>query len=144
MNETPPATISDVAKLFARTPSILLVEDEPMVANLLRRILVSFDVHIDLAVDRASVEAALHDGQFDMVILDLVVPDISRMDLIRLMAEKTECPVMIMSGHIDPGIQQAAISILDRPIWFVEKPTMFTPESFSRVFRMFNLAVGQH
>lgn len=133
----------DVARMFARERSILLVEDDPLVAGYMQRILSRFDVCVEHAHDRATLEVAL-DNRYDLVILDLVVPDISRQDLLRLVADRTSCPVMVMSGNIDSQIQQAAISILDRPIWFVDKPASFGPESFDRVFRMFNLSVGKH
>jgi DNA-binding NtrC family response regulator len=133
----------EVAKMFAKECSVLLVEDDPLVAGYMRRILSRFDVCVEHAQDRATLEVAL-DSRYDLVILDLVVPDISRMDLLRMVADRTSCPVMVMSGNIDTQIQQAAISILDRPIWFVDKPASFGPESFDRVFRMFNLSVGAH
>lgn len=134
----------DVAKLFAREISVLMVEDNASVWGYMQRVLARFAVNVEHAHDRASLEASLECGPFDMVILDLVIPDISRQDLLRLVSEKTECPVMILSGNIDSQIQQAAISILDRPIWFVDKPALFSPESFERVFRMFNLQAGVH
>jgi DNA-binding NtrC family response regulator len=144
MNTALHRSICEVASMFARRPTILLIEDEPKIVTYLQRVLASFEVDFETAENRATVEIALEGGPYDMVILDLVVPDISRTDLLRLVAEKTCCPVMVLSGNIDGHIQQSAISILDRPIWFVEKPTVFTPEGFERVFRMFNLAAGRH
>lgn len=143
MNKTLQPSACDVATMFARTPKILLVEDETAIVSFMRRVLSKFEVQIETAKDRAELEASL-DDDYDLIILDLVIPDISRSDLLRLVSEKTACPVMVFSGNIDPQSQQMAISVLDRPIWFVEKPAAFSPETFGRVFRMFNLAVGRH
>lgn len=137
------SSILEVATMFAKTPKILLVEDEVGIVFYMRRVLASFEVQLDTAMDRAELEASL-DEDYDLIILDLVIPDISRSDLLRLIAERTRCPVMVFSGNIDPQSQQMAISVLDRPIWFVEKPAAFSPETFHRVFRVFNLAVGRH
>lgn len=143
MNKTLQPSACDVATMFAKSPKILLVEDEATIVSFMRRILARFEVQLETAKDRAELEASL-DDDYDLIILDLVIPDISRSDLLRLVSEKTACPVMVFSGNIDLQIQQMAISVLDRPIWFVEKPAAFSPETFSRVFRMFNLAVGRH
>ena len=137
-------SIIEVAQMFAKTHRILLVEDHEGLVCYMRHVIEGFDVALDVAGDRAEVEASLHGTSYDLVMLDLVISDISRCDLIRLVADKSQCPVMVFSGNIDPQIQQVAISILDRPIWFVEKPAMFTPERFQRLFQFFNLNVFRH
>lgn len=63
--------------------SILVVDDDPEIRRLLSRFLSEQGFHVSAAGSRAEFEARMSDGQFDLVILDVMLPDGSGLDICR-------------------------------------------------------------
>ena len=109
--------------------NILLVEDETRVADFILRGLKSMGWTVQHAPDGASAESALKEGGFDVVILDLMLPDISGQDICRKMrARKNMTPVLMLSAldatdeRID-GLKMGADDYLTKPFDFDELTT---------------------
>jgi two-component system, OmpR family, copper resistance phosphate regulon response regulator CusR len=81
---------------------ILVVEDEPRVSTLLARALEAEGFRVDVAENgRVGFERAIR-GHYDLVVLDLVLPHVDGMTLLReLGARRPDVPVVILSARAD-------------------------------------------
>ena len=87
--------------MSAEQPAVLLVEDEP---RLLRALTINlsarhYAVH-PAATGRAALDAAARHLP-DLVVLDLGLPDLDGMDVIRGLRGWTEAPILVLSGRSD-------------------------------------------
>jgi two-component system response regulator TctD len=90
---------------------ILLVEDNAELADWLGRLLHSRNFAADKVGDVASAEAALASASFDLVILDLALPDGSGISLLRELRRRgNRVPVLILTAS---GELQARVVGLD-------------------------------
>jgi DNA-binding response OmpR family regulator len=78
--------------------SILLAEDDPVVANMLKEVLEFKGYSVWVAVSGAEVEAILKDSVPDLIILDLMLPDTSGLVLFFDIRQRADVPVIICSG----------------------------------------------
>lgn len=111
---------------------ILVVDDDPGIRELLATVLALAEHQVvgagcgSEALDRLGVE------QFDLVLLDIWLPDLSGYDLLELLRTKPECtetPVIIISGSSDQegALRGARAGVLDH----VPKP--FDPDTLLAV-----------
>ncbi len=110
-------------------PRLLVVEDEPDTADLIRRILSSsFD--IELACDGDAGLQAWVKGKHDLVLLDVMLPKLSGRDiLIEIQSIAPNQPVVIMTAHTT--IDQAEELMLLGAVDFLPKP--FRAEQLRKV-----------
>jgi len=105
---------------------ILVVEDEKKIADFLQRGLESNGYAVDVANNGQSAVAYVHDTDYDLVILDLMLPDIDGMKVLeKIRARKAGPPVLILSarGAVDDrvkGLELGADDYLTKPFAFVE------------------------
>lgn len=89
----------------AATPGrqrILLVEDEPALSSLLAGHLSRAGYAVDCAATGAGALHAAAGGDYHLVVLDLVIPDLDgRVVLKRLLTERPEQPVLVVSAVAD-------------------------------------------
>jgi len=104
---------------------LLVVEDETRLAQALRRGLTSDGFTVEVAADgRAGLELARH-GDFDAVLLDVMLPRLSGYDVVRsLRAEENWVPVLMLSakdGEHDQadGLDYGADDYLTKPFSYV-------------------------
>jgi DNA-binding response OmpR family regulator len=104
---------------------LLVVEDEARLAHALRRGLTSDGFTVDLAGDGVTgLERARH-GDFDAVVLDVMLPRLSGYDVVRtLRAEQNWVPVLMLSakdGEHDQadGLDFGADDYLTKPFSYV-------------------------
>jgi ribosomal protein S6--L-glutamate ligase len=90
---------------------ILLVEDEARVAAVVAKALMSDGRGVVLAED-GEVGLFLATGEpFDLVILDLGLPDASGLDVLReLRSRRLTLPIIILTGQDDPASRRACLS----------------------------------
>src|SRR5450830_1214950 len=102
-------------------PRILLVDDEPRLLSSLYELLRDRDYHLVTASCGAEALAHLEKLQFDLVLLDLRLPDMSGHDIMDFINEKgIDADVIVMSGEV--GID-AAIGALKRGAYdYLRKP----------------------
>lgn len=62
---------------------ILIVDDDPEIRTLLRRYLESQGFRVSTAADRRECEARVCDGNLDLIVLDVMLPDGSGLDICR-------------------------------------------------------------
>jgi DNA-binding NtrC family response regulator len=109
---------------------VLIVEDEPNVRLVFRTALVSNDYALSTAEDGESALRWLKQTPADMVLLDLQMPGMGGMEMLRRLREAgNDVPVVIVSAHDQvPNVVEAMrLGAID----FVSKPT--TPEALRKV-----------
>ena len=104
------------------TPHVLVVDDESDIRALIKDILSDEGYEVTNAADAAEARAARDEGKFDLILLDIWMPDTDGISLLREWSEHGEldCPVVIMSGHgtVDTAVEATRLGAFD----FVEKP----------------------
>ena len=82
-----------------KAPHVLVVEDEPRIANLVQRILEAQVGEVTVALDGdLGLQLALN-GRFDLVVLDLLLPGRDGIDLLaELMRERPAQQVLVLSA----------------------------------------------
>ena len=105
---------------------ILLIEDEARIADFVQRGLESSGYKVEVAHDGKSGLAKLHDLDYDLLILDLMLPDTDGLSVLETVKNRKASPaVLILSarGGVDyrvRGLEMGADDYLVKPFAFVE------------------------
>ncbi len=106
-------------------PAILIVDDEDIVRRSCLRILLPEGYALEIAKNGSEALKKIQNEPFDLVLADLVMPDITGIDLLKKIKEDwPETEVIIITGY---GTVKTAVDSLKYGAYdFIEKP--FTPE----------------
>jgi two-component system copper resistance phosphate regulon response regulator CusR len=105
---------------------ILVVEDEKRIADFLSRGLESGGYAVDVAGDGSTALEMVHATEYDLLILDLGLPDMDGMAVLKkIRTRKTSPPVLILSARdaVDDrvkGLENGADDYLVKPFAYVE------------------------
>jgi two-component system KDP operon response regulator KdpE len=80
---------------------VLVVDDEP---HLVRTVAINLRARgdqVEVAGDGRSALQALHDGNPDLVVLDLGLPDLDGTEVLRRIREVSDVPVIVLSARTD-------------------------------------------
>jgi DNA-binding response OmpR family regulator len=105
---------------------ILIVEDEARLASFLEKGLRSSGFTTTTAPDGASATVSADDAEFDLMILDLGLPDRDGLDVLRdVRAAGNRLPVIILTARGEPtdkvaGLEAGADDYLAKPFHFEE------------------------
>jgi len=105
---------------------ILVIEDEKRIADFVARGLESSGYAVDMATDGAAGLEMLHATDYDLIILDLMLPDIDGLKVLeKIRNRKLSPPVLILSalGAVDDrvkGLERGADDYLGKPFSFAE------------------------
>lgn len=80
---------------------ILIIEDETEIAELEKDYLELSDFEVILERDGSSGAARALDGDFDLIILDLMLPGMDGFDICKLIRETKNTPIIIVSAKKD-------------------------------------------
>ena len=104
------------------TSRVLVVDDEADIRILIDEILSDEGYEVTVAGNASEARAARDDDSFDLVLLDIWMPDTDGISLLREWKEPgdLDCPVVMMSGHgtVDTAVEATRLGAFD----FVEKP----------------------
>jgi DNA-binding NtrC family response regulator len=104
------------------SPQVLVVDDEADIRALIQEILSEEGYGVTVAADAAEARSARRDDNFDLILLDIWMPDTDGITLLREWSDEGDlkCPVVIMSGHgtVDTAVEATRLGAHD----FVEKP----------------------
>lgn len=112
--------------------NMLIVEDEPHYLDSTRQLLTPVVSRIDTALDGAQAYAQLRQRQYDLVLLDLHLPDTTGHDIMAwLRLNQPLCRVIIASGddHIESAIKSLRLGAYD----YLRKP--YEPEELIQTIR---------
>jgi two-component system, OmpR family, response regulator len=104
---------------------LLVVEDESRLARALQRGLTADGFTVDLAADGVTGLGRARDGQYDAVLLDVMLPGLSGYEVVRrLRAADNWVPVMMVSAKDGPydqadGLDYGADDYLTKPFDYV-------------------------
>jgi two-component system response regulator TctD len=87
---------------------LLLIEDNPQLAHWLEQILKEHKFKVDIAADGEIADQVLRDENYDVVLLDLMLPKMHGKNVLRRLRERHNgVPVMILtaSGSIDEKVE---------------------------------------
>jgi DNA-binding response OmpR family regulator len=105
---------------------ILLIEDEPKLAGLIRRVLVAERHVVDLAPDGVAGLALAERSSHDVIVIDRGLPDVEGLTVLRLLrARGIRSPVLMLTalGSVEDrvaGLEAGADDYLPKPFAFAE------------------------
>jgi len=107
------------------TQRILIIEDEPEIANYLRRGLVLEGFQVTVAADGPTGLAAAREMPHDLVILDLMLPGIDGLEVARRLRAASDVPIIILTARDAVadrvrGLENGADDYLVKPFAFEE------------------------
>jgi two-component system phosphate regulon response regulator OmpR len=99
---------------------LLVVDDDARLRALLRRYLSDNGFRVTVASDAAEARAALARFAFDLVVLDVMMPGESGLDLTRALRGEGGVPVLLLTAMAEPGdrvngLEQGAEDYLAKP-----------------------------
>lgn len=101
-------------------PRILLIDDEPAITESLAYALGRAGFETEAAASLEAGRRSLSAGDFDLMVLDLMLPDGNGLDWLRALRQRSNLPVIILSSHDDPvehvvGLELGADDYIDKP-----------------------------
>ncbi len=96
---------------LSRKPTVVLIEDEPEIRRFLRATLVSHGYRL---FEAATGEEGLREAEVrqpDIIVLDLGLPDVDGLNVIRRLREWTGVPIIVLSAR---GQERDKIAALDK------------------------------
>ena len=120
-----------------KTARILVVDDESNIRGLLEEILTEEGYEVTTAADAGEARAARSSKNFDLILLDIWMPDTDGISLLKEWSEGEKLePVVMMSGHgtVDTAVEATRLGALD----FIEKPV-----SLAKLLRTVDKALTQ-
>jgi DNA-binding response OmpR family regulator len=103
---------------------VLVVEDDRTVGQFVRRGLEEAGLHVELAVDGPEGLTRASEGEFDLVVLDLRLPGLSGVELLRTLRDRgVTTPVLVLTAQdaLESKVQALRIGADD----YVTKPFAF-------------------
>jgi two-component system nitrogen regulation response regulator NtrX len=104
-----------------KNAQVLVVDDESDIRQLLQEILTEEGCLVTIASDATQARSAFAAGDFDLVLLDIWMPDTDGITLLKEWSDGgATCPVVMMSGHgtVDTAVEATRLGAVD----FIEKP----------------------
>ncbi|WP_371345133.1 response regulator transcription factor [Ancylobacter sp. IITR112] len=79
-------------------PHILVVDDDQQIRKLLGRYLAEQNFRVSLAADGKEAERRITEGRIDLIVLDLMLPDVSGLDLCRTIRTRSSVPIILLTA----------------------------------------------
>ncbi len=115
-------------RVIGRTPRFLVVDDEPQIRALCKRVLQRDGYEVEEAANGRAALELLELGEFDVVITDLRMPEMEGLDLLQAVkSRQSDVEVIVVTAH--GTIQDAIEAMKHGALDFLEKP--FDLQEFS-------------
>jgi two-component system response regulator CpxR len=100
--------------------NILLADDDIDLCDLLKQYLVSESFVVDAVHDGAAAVAAMHTGAYDLMVLDVMMPEMNGLDALREVRKQSRIPVLMLTARGDDidriiGLELGADDYLAKP-----------------------------
>ncbi|MBE5781456.1 MAG: response regulator transcription factor [Clostridiales bacterium] len=104
---------------------VLIVDDEPLILKGLRFSLEQDGYQVQEAMDGETALMLAQSGQFDIVLLDVMLPKMSGMDVLRGIRENSQLPVIMLTAKGDDmdkilGLEYGADDYMVKPFNILE------------------------
>jgi DNA-binding response OmpR family regulator len=104
----------------ASPPRVLVVDDEPMVREVLTRYLAHEGFEVEAAADGHEALRAIEERAPSVILLDLMLPKLSGTDLLRMVRMESAVPVIILSARVSErerisGLELGADDYVTKP-----------------------------
>jgi two-component system response regulator RegX3 len=101
-------------------PTVLLVEDEPSLADSIQYSLEREGFHVQVAADGERAVARFRESRPSLVLLDLMLPKLSGLDVCRIIRQESTIPIVILTakdGEADKvaGLELGADDYVTKP-----------------------------
>jgi len=101
-------------------PHVLVVDDDTRLRQLLRRYLTDQGLRVTVASDAADARAKLSGIDFDLIVLDIMMPGEDGLQLTRWLSEHRQVPVLLLTAmdEVDnriEGLESGADDYLSKP-----------------------------
>jgi DNA-binding response OmpR family regulator len=119
-------------------PHVLIVDDDHKIRDLLARYLFTQGFRVTTAGDAETAQASLRGLEFDIVLLDVMMPGISGLELAREIKKSRDIPICMLTARAEPEqrIEGLEIGVDD----YVPKP--FEPRELLLRLRMVERALA--
>jgi len=102
------------------TPHILVIDDDTRLRDLLQRYLCEQGFRVTTATDSGDARAKLASMDFDLLVLDIMMPGESGLDLTRWLRQEERAPVLLLTAmgdteHRIAGLESGADDYLAKP-----------------------------
>ena len=106
--------------LHDNAPHILLVDDDQKIRDLLARYLTENGFRVTPAADAANARAALRGLSFDIILLDVMMPGESGLDLARDLKKTRPVPICMLTARCEPehrieGLEAGVDDYMQKP-----------------------------
>lgn len=89
--------------------NILVIEDDANIRKLVRVNLAKRGYTVSEAEDSHQAMALFQEQQFDLVLLDLILPGLSGVDICTWIRARSEVPIIILSARLEEDLKVAAL-----------------------------------
>ena len=113
---------------------ILIVEDEPAICELCRRVLTGEGFEVDIAANGKVAQDMIEEKQYDLFLMDIKLPAMNGKELYQWLQEKhpqLASRVIFATGSVMGGDTQSFLEQAGRP--FLLKP--FTPDELKAMVK---------
>jgi DNA-binding NtrC family response regulator len=100
---------------------VLVIDDEPVVADVLREVLGRDGHHLEVSVDAASGLERLQSGTWDALLLDVMLPDADGLDVLRSAREQAPDLAVVMITAFGT-VENAVAAMKSGAFHYVSKP----------------------
>ncbi|EOA8345094.1 response regulator transcription factor [Enterococcus hirae] len=90
---------------------ILLIEDDPNITDFMEVVFEREQYRLTVAANGMEALTALQAETFDVILLDLGLPDIDGMDLLKILRKRMDLPIVVISARKDENERVAALDI---------------------------------
>jgi two-component system phosphate regulon response regulator OmpR len=101
-------------------PHLLVVDDDARILALLQRYLTEHGYRVTTVASAAEARAKLASIRFDLLVLDVMMPGESGLDLARSLRGKSDVPILMLTAKTEPseriaGLESGADDYLGKP-----------------------------
>jgi DNA-binding response OmpR family regulator len=82
---------------------VLIVEDDPTLRLVIQDNLGSEGYHVDVAADGTRAVRQMQAAAPDLIVLDLTLPDFDGFDLLPMLRQRGQVPIIILTARSQPG-----------------------------------------
>lgn len=110
----------DYLQVMSNLPHLLVVDDDREIRDLLKRFLAKHGFRVTVAEDGPSCMASIESGQFDLVVLDVMMPGEDGLSVCRRIRARSDLPVIMLTAVAEEtdrivGLEIGADDYLPKP-----------------------------